>query len=622
MRETKVWLWREPDARWKENVISHIKNFDSIEIDEDIVILHCMEIEGFYGSIPLTKYMLNLCELFSIFKNDRTMFLCPKDLLQAVELCLGRLSTKNVSTEIKVKDDDIVQCHKAYLDHFLFKDSDITEKSVLSLEKFIEENNCADVWLINDKLIEQKSSNNDYFSHLPHSRFLILGTPPSEVLQKLIGLLTSKETIQNIIVETPLNISLQGSPSTNSSKIDVTSESLRIKDIPFDIENGIKLGSATEEYVEETIVSFLSLLVNSRNELALSKAMISPIIELSHEAFTKLKHLSEEKEMPMCQTAISYVTRIKLGGKGYAPPSDCPLLPHLKKIELFVDILNQMQTLIEEDLIAISAVKRLINILKKKLLKCGSDKLRSSSIETASENLKNMATKVLDIQSELCTNTTPQVCDATLDFLHSFINYVNCSNWNFDPKQILSVRYSKRTPISLPPLLGYFRSPEDESSCDVKSALDEESRQSSISEPPPFMSYFHHSESSSVTGTCIDSLTPSRMNFKDCLKVKIYDDNETMVECDVKELGKKNSIPKKGRKRSILSEITNENPPEKVRKNIEKKPTKLPVKEVKASKMKNSQEGTRKETQIKIKGSKKFKQIEGQGKITSFFLKK
>ncbi|XP_055950274.1 PCNA-interacting partner-like [Argiope bruennichi] len=621
MRETKVWLWREPDHRWKKRVLSHIKNSDSIETDEDIAILHCMEAEDFPESIPLTKYMLNLCKLFGIFKNERTMFLCPKDLLQAIELCLGRLSSKNVSTEIKVEDDEIVQCHKAYLEHFHLKDRDVTEKHVLCLKKFIEENNCADVWLINDKLSDQKANNNDYFNCLPNSRFLILGTPPSEVLQKFIGLLTSKETILNIIVETPLNISLQGSPSANSSsKIDVTSEPLYLKDIPFDVESGLKLGSATEEYVEETMISFLSLLVNSRNELALSKAMISPIIELSHEAFTKLKHLSEEKEMPMCQTAISYVTRIKLGGRGYAPPSDCPMLPHLKKIELFVGILNQMQTLIEEDLTAISAVKRLINILKKKLLKCSSDKLRLSSIETASENLKRIATKVLDIQSEQCTNTTPQVCDATLDFLHSFINYINCSNWNFDPKQILSVRYSKRTPISLPPLLGYFRSPEDDSSCDVKSVLDEESKQSSISEPPPFMSYFHHSESSSVVGTCIDSLTPSKTNFKDCFK--IYDDNESIIESGVKESSRQNSICHKGRKRSILSEITNENPPEKIKKTIEKKPTKLPLKEAKASKTKNVQQGMKKEVQTKVKGSKKFKQIQGQGKITGFFIRK
>ncbi|KAF8773869.1 hypothetical protein HNY73_016481 [Argiope bruennichi] len=459
MRETKVWLWREPDHRWKKRVLSHIKNSDSIETDEDIAILHCMEAEDFPESIPLTKYMLNLCKLFGIFKNERTMFLCPKDLLQAIELCLGRLSSKNVSTEIKVEDDEIVQCHKAYLEHFHLKDRDVTEKHVLCLKKFIEENNCADVWLINDKLSDQKANNNDYFNCLPNSRFLILGTPPSEVL-----------------------------------------------------------------------------------------------------------------------------------------------------------------TLIEEDLTAISAVKRLINILKKKLLKCSSDKLRLSSIETASENLKRIATKVLDIQSEQCTNTTPQVCDATLDFLHSFINYINCSNWNFDPKQILSVRYSKRTPISLPPLLGYFRSPEDDSSCDVKSVLDEESKQSSISEPPPFMSYFHHSESSSVVGTCIDSLTPSKTNFKDCFK--IYDDNESIIESGVKESSRQNSICHKGRKRSILSEITNENPPEKIKKTIEKKPTKLPLKEAKASKTKNVQQGMKKEVQTKVKGSKKFKQIQGQGKITGFFIRK
>ncbi|PRD20434.1 UNVERIFIED_CONTAM: Proliferating cell nuclear antigen-interacting partner [Trichonephila clavipes] len=104
------------------------------------------------------------------------------------------------------------------------------------------------------------------------------------------------------------------------------------------------------------------------------------------------------------QTAISYVTKIKLGGKGYAPPPDCPMLPHFKKLELFVDTLNQMQTLIEEDLTPISAVKRLINVLKKKLLKCGSDNLRTTAIETVTENLQNIAVKVLDLQLEWKNN--------------------------------------------------------------------------------------------------------------------------------------------------------------------------------------------------------------------------
>lgn len=614
MSKPKVWLWREPDCRWKNNVLGHLKDAGSIETDT--VILHCIDVKGFDESIPITKFILNLCESFNVFKNERTMFLNLKDLLQAIELCLGRSACKSVCSEIQISEEEIMQCLQTYTEQFQCKD--VTSENILNLNKFIEENNSADLWLINNKLFEQTIHNSNYMDQLVHSNYLILGTLPLEIFQSIMRLLTFEERVLNIVVETPLNVSLQGSPSstpTNAfSNIEVTSEIIEIKDISLVPESELKLGSATEEYIEDTILSFLSLLVNSRSELALSKAMISPIIDFSHKAFTELKHLSGEKEMPMCQTAISYVTKIKLGGKGYAPPPDCPMLPHFKKLELFVDTLNQMQTLIEEDLIPESAVKRLINILKKKLLKCGSDKLRISAIETVTENLKTIATKVLNLQLEQSTNTTPQVCQASLDFLQHFINYINCSSWIFNPREILSVRLLKRTPISLPPLLGYFRSPEEETSCDMKSVLNEDSTTSNMFAPPPLMSYFHHSESSSAVGTCVDSLTPSKLTFKGC--VNIFDDNENAREHEVKSL-KKIFKSNKACKRSILKEITNENPPEKIIKDTKKNY----VKGDKIEKM-TIKSLPKKGIKVKTKGSKKFKLIEGQGKITNFFIKK
>ncbi|GFQ70672.1 PCNA-interacting partner [Trichonephila clavata] len=402
MSKPKVWLWKEPDSRLKENVLGLIKDVGFVETDT--VLLHCIDVEGFDESIPLTKFILNLCESFNVFKNERTMFLNLKDLLQAIELCLGRLVCKSECSELKISEEEIMQCLQTYIEQFKSKEETSLENNVLNMNTFIEENNFADLWLINNKLSEQKINNSNYMDQLTHSNYLILGTLPSEIFQNIIRLLTIEGRVLNVVVETPLNSSLQGSPSSTptiaSSNIEVTSEIIEITDISLVPEREMKLGSATEEFIEETILSFLSLLVNSRNELALSKAMISPIIDLSHKAFTELRHLSEKKEMPMCQTAISYVTKIKLGGKGYAPPPDCPMLPHFKKLELFVDTLNQMQTLIEEDLTPISAVKRLINVLKKKLLKCGSDNLRTSAIETVAENLQNIAIKVLDLQLE------------------------------------------------------------------------------------------------------------------------------------------------------------------------------------------------------------------------------
>lgn len=60
--------------------------------------------------------------------------------------------------------------------------------------------------------------------------------------------------ILNIVVETPLNISLQKSPSRNSSSlVEVTAESLNVNEVSIDLENQTTLGSATE-------VSFLCII--------------------------------------------------------------------------------------------------------------------------------------------------------------------------------------------------------------------------------------------------------------------------------------------------------------------------------------------------------------------------
>ncbi|PRD21213.1 UNVERIFIED_CONTAM: hypothetical protein NCL1_52458 [Trichonephila clavipes] len=213
----------------------------------DTVLLHCINVEGFDESIPLTKFILNLCESFNVFKNERTMFLNLKDLLQAIELCLGRSACKSECSELKISKEEIIQCLQTYIEQFKCKDKISLENNVLNLNTFIEENNFADLWLINNKLSEQKINNSNYMDQLAHSNYLILGTLPSEIFQDIIRLLTIEERVLNVVVETPLNSSLQGSTSTNtSSNIEVTTEIIEITDISLVPESEMKLGSATE----------------------------------------------------------------------------------------------------------------------------------------------------------------------------------------------------------------------------------------------------------------------------------------------------------------------------------------------------------------------------------------
>ena len=51
----------------------------------------------------------------------------------------------------------------------------------------------------------------------------------------------------------------------------------------------------------------------------------------------------------MFQTVTSFVMRIRLGGRGYAPAADCPLLKHCKGLSEFTDLMMKLQTVIEED---------------------------------------------------------------------------------------------------------------------------------------------------------------------------------------------------------------------------------------------------------------------------------
>ena len=50
----------------------------------------------------------------------------------------------------------------------------------------------------------------------------------------------------------------------------------------------------------------------------------------------------------MFQTVTSFVMRIRLGGQGYAPAADCPLMKHIKGLSEFTDLMLKLQTVIEE----------------------------------------------------------------------------------------------------------------------------------------------------------------------------------------------------------------------------------------------------------------------------------
>jgi len=56
-----------------------------------------------------------------------------------------------------------------------------------------------------------------------------------------------------------------------------------------------------QDQLLKVLLSYLRLLVNSRDELALSQAINIPYRELAHKQFTALRKVAREKNMPMFQ---------------------------------------------------------------------------------------------------------------------------------------------------------------------------------------------------------------------------------------------------------------------------------------------------------------------------------
>ncbi|ESO09644.1 hypothetical protein HELRODRAFT_135220, partial [Helobdella robusta] len=101
-------------------------------------------------------------------------------------------------------------------------------------------------------------------------------------------------------------------------------------------------------YAEQLILSYLELLVNSRNELSLATVINVPDRDIDHQSFTHIKHEAAKRNLSIYQTILSFITRIRLGGKSYAPPSDNPLTNHIKGLSEFVDVLNKLHSILEE----------------------------------------------------------------------------------------------------------------------------------------------------------------------------------------------------------------------------------------------------------------------------------
>ncbi|KAM8910344.1 PCNA-interacting partner isoform 2-T3 [Spinachia spinachia] len=145
--------------------------------------------------------------------------------------------------------------------------------------------------------------------------------------------------------------------------------------------------SQVKPAVRRLFRSYLTLLVNARNDVAAALTLDVPGRGLGREAFTHLKHAARHGDTSLFLAATSFVRAIQLGGKGYAPAGADPLRRHVKGLSDFVQFLDGLQDVLGEVPDPSACGARLVTAIRAALVKGrgGEDVVHAAAEETTKE---------------------------------------------------------------------------------------------------------------------------------------------------------------------------------------------------------------------------------------------
>ncbi|XP_054242974.1 PCNA-interacting partner isoform X2 [Indicator indicator] len=164
---------------------------------------------------------------------------------------------------------------------------------------------------------------------------------------------------------------------------------------------------------KKCICSYLSLLVNSKDDLALAHILNVPDRGLDREAFTNLKHASQKRKMSIFLTATSFIRTVELGGRGCASSLFDPLKVHLKGLSNLVNFIDKLQEIIGEILNPRLAGGRILSTVKMHLIKGRSNgDPFCKAVEEVVEDLDLKIKNIIDSQQEVLTSSSTGVSPA------------------------------------------------------------------------------------------------------------------------------------------------------------------------------------------------------------------
>ncbi len=167
---------------------------------------------------------------------------------------------------------------------------------------------------------------------------------------------------------------------------------------------------------------------------------------------------------------MSYVQKVHLGGKSYAPTNEHPFNPYFKELSEFVDLMSKLQTKIEDEPTPEEALQKILNILRTNLLKA---LVKQSIVDQTTAGLLtklSFCSSRWSSRNKMSDNASPAAKGSmagqkNVKILRCLVDYLTAKPLaTNNASEILGkIRNSGadegRTPIPMPALVSLFRSP-------------------------------------------------------------------------------------------------------------------------------------------------------------------
>ncbi|XP_077505318.1 uncharacterized protein LOC144115059 [Amblyomma americanum] len=435
---------------------------------KELYILRTETLADDLSSCTVLGFLVNALRKRNAFVNRSTTVLSVPEHTQAIYLCAARVTLRE-SAKFETSIPQVHNADVAYRGRL--SKSDVWQfepECVQEYDEFLSHTNTVNSWQILQMFRDALEDDSTFAAQFANSVFLVYG-PITEFGKECIELLSQGRKIRRIVTEAPLDMS--ANEVYNIEDVSVSSE---VADVPEPDRSAVEnLDSNTVAYMVFITNAFIRVLLNSSDELALATAMASPIVELPHDGFTRLKYLSLNEKTPMCETAISHVKRANLRGDSCAMPEDRPLKRYFCKLENFVKLLSDLQNTVEV-FPTTNAASVIINTLVLRINKAAKRRgLVKQRVTHFKDELTRLARrfqdeegtgKVDDAKDTVQGSATPKILQRLSDYLST--RRISC------PRQQLIHNFGDYgTPLNIPEMVKYFRTPvsedEDDDGYDV-----------------------------------------------------------------------------------------------------------------------------------------------------------